>query len=48
MCGSARASQLFEQKCFIFHLFISIFASFGLPELNHTAHANGATVSGIA
>jgi hypothetical protein len=39
------ASQLFEQKCFILYSFKSIFASFGLPELNRTALANVATAS---
>jgi hypothetical protein len=40
------ASRLFEKKCFLTLFFISIFSSFGLPELNRTALANAATVSG--
>jgi len=39
------ASRLFEKKCFLTLFFISIFSSFGLPELNRTALANAATVS---
>jgi hypothetical protein len=41
------ASRLFEQKCDK-QYFNSIFASFGLPELNFIALANKAVVSVIA
>jgi len=42
------ASRLFEQKCNLQYISICIFASFGLPELNYTALANEALVSGVA
>jgi len=42
------ASRLSEQKCSLQNGFESIFASFGLPELNCAALANEATVYGIA
>jgi len=43
-----QASRMFEQKCNIQNKFGSVFASFGLPELNRPALANEATVYGIA